>query len=61
MEIGQDAIEAAGGAKSIPAPENLLFVDMANQSEASQVSSRKKARSHIMSRHHRRVRMLRVS
>jgi hypothetical protein len=61
METGQDASEAGEGAYSSPTPEKLLFVDMANQSQASQASSRKKARSHIMSRYHRRARILRVS
>jgi len=61
METGQDASEAARRAYTSPTTDSVLFINMANQSQASQASSRKKARSHIMTRYHRRARKLRVS
>jgi hypothetical protein len=61
MEAGQDKNEVAGPSNSNPTSVTLLFIDMADQSRASQASSRKKARSHIMNRRHQKTRMLRVS
>jgi hypothetical protein len=61
METGQDLSEELQGSNSNPTTANLLFIDMADQSQASQASSRRKARSHIMNRRHQKARLLRVS
>lgn len=61
MEARQDPSATKDGDYSSPTPESLLFVDMADRSQASQAASRRKARSHIMNRRHRRTRKLRVS
>jgi hypothetical protein len=53
--------ETSGGPGRCPTPDSILFIDMANQSQASQTSSRKKARSHIMHQRHRRAHKLSVS
>jgi hypothetical protein len=44
-----------------PTPEDVLFINMTVGPEASPASVRKKARSHIMNRYHKKARKLRVS
>ncbi|KFY94381.1 hypothetical protein V500_03280 [Pseudogymnoascus sp. VKM F-4518 (FW-2643)] len=52
--MGQDASGTAEDACKSSTPESVLFINMTDQSQASQASNRKKARSHIMNRRHRR-------
>ncbi|KAK9446160.1 hypothetical protein VB005_00005 [Metarhizium brunneum] len=60
MSTGSDVVEVTGAQPRSTSPERLLFMNSSNPSEFSQAFSRKKARSHIMNRYHRRIRQFRT-
>lgn len=62
MNEGQDGPTPASRADHRHrTPESVLFINTVVGPEASQASIRKKARSHIMTRYHKKAREMRVS
>jgi hypothetical protein len=61
MSVRSDSGALAGSPPRSASPTGLLFINTSNPLESAQAFNRKKARSHIMNRYHKKTRQFRVS